>query len=98
MEQNHCLCWKFDGRRELVAFADIYSLIAPRPLQCRNELREPPSQFYVPLARKAMREIRTAYDDTGQPENVTLDVCNDGQVIDLPALLFFLDKHLQENR
>ncbi|MCU0983288.1 MAG: acetylxylan esterase [Pirellulaceae bacterium] len=26
MEHNHCLCWKFDGLRELVDFADIYSL------------------------------------------------------------------------
>jgi hypothetical protein len=24
MEQNHCICWKFDGLRELVDFADIF--------------------------------------------------------------------------
>ncbi len=89
MEQNHCLCWKFDGLRELVDFADIYSLIAPRPLQCQNGLQEPPSQFYVPLAREAMKEVRAAYDDTGKPENVTLDVHGEGHVIDLPALMFF---------
>jgi hypothetical protein len=96
MEQNHCLCWKFDGLRELVDYADIYSLIAPRPLQCQNGLLEPPSQFYVPLARQAMEEVRTIYKDMGTPENVVLDVHNEGHVIDLPGLLYFLDKHLQQ--
>ncbi len=95
MEQNHCLCWKFDGLRELVDYADIYALTAPRPLQCQNGLQEPASQFYVPLARRAMEEIRTAYVDLGTPENVTLDVHNEGHVVDLPALLYFLDKHLR---
>ncbi|MEN6578394.1 MAG: DUF5696 domain-containing protein [Phycisphaerales bacterium] len=97
MEQNHCMCWKFEGLRELVDFADIYSLTAPRPLQCQNGLREPESQFYVPLAREAMQEIRVIYDDTGKPENVTLDVHNEGHVIDLPALLYVLDKHLRKH-
>jgi hypothetical protein len=94
MEQNHCLCWKFDGLRELVDFADIYSLTAPRPLQCQNGLQEPPSQFYVPLAREAMKEVRAIYDDTGKPENVVLDIHGEGHIIDLPALVCFLDKHL----
>ena len=94
MEQNHCLCWKFDGLRELVDYADLYTLIAPRPLQCQNGLQEPESQFYVPLARQAMEEVRTTYIDLGTPENVTLDVHGEGHVIDLPALLYFLDKHL----
>jgi hypothetical protein len=98
MEQDHCLCWKFDGLRELVDFADIYALTAPRPLQCQNGLQEPPSQLYVPLAREAMKEIRTAYDDAGRPENVTLDVHGEGHVIDPPSLLFFFDKHLPANR
>jgi esterase/lipase len=95
MEQNHCMCWKFDGLRELVDFADIYSLTAPRPLQCQNGLREPENQFYVPLARGAMKEIQAIYNDTGKPENITLDVHDEGHVIDLPALLSFLDKHLR---
>ncbi|MCU0915235.1 MAG: alpha/beta hydrolase family protein [Planctomycetes bacterium] len=95
MEQNHCLCWKFDGLRELVDFADIYALTAPRPLQCQNGLLEPPSQFYVPLARAAMEEVRAIYRDLARPENVVLDVHPEGHVIDLPGLLYFLDKHLQ---
>jgi hypothetical protein len=75
-------------------YADIYSLIAPRPLQCQNGLLEPPSQFYVPLAREAMEEIRLIYRDMDRPENVTLDVHTAEHVIDLPALLYFFEKHL----
>jgi len=95
MEKNHCLCWKFDGLRELVDYADIHALTAPRPLQCQNGLLEPPSQFYVPLARQALEEVRTIYKDMDRPENVMLDVHREGHVIDLPALLYFLDKHLK---
>jgi len=94
MEQNHCPCWKFDGLRELVDYADIYALTAPRPLQCQNGLQEPPSQFYVPLARQALEEVRPIYQDLGRPENVMFDVHNEGHVIDLPALLDFCDEHL----
>jgi len=98
MEQNHCMCWKFDGLRELVDYADLYCLIAPRPLQCQNGKLEPASQFYVPLARRAMQEVRTIYDDMDRLENVTLDVHDRGHVIDLPGLLYFLEKHLHVNR
>jgi hypothetical protein len=98
MEQNHCMCWKFDGLRELVDYADIYSLIAPRPLQCQNGLLEQPSQFYVPLARQAMEEVRTIYKDLDRPENVVLDVHEEGHVIDLPGLIYFFEKHLYQNR
>ena len=98
MEQNHCMCWKFEGLREQVDFADIYSLIAPRPLQCQNGMLEPASQFYVPLARRAMEEIRTIYKDMERPENVILDVHGGGHVIDLPGLVYFFDKHLYQNR
>ena len=51
MEQNHCMCWKFEGLRALVDYADIYSLTAPRALQCQNGLREGPTDFWVPIAR-----------------------------------------------
>jgi hypothetical protein len=95
MEKNHCLCWKFDGLRELVDYADIYALTAPRPLQCQNGLLESPSEFYVPLARQAMEEVRTIYRDMERPENIVLDVHREGHVIDLPGLVYFLDKYLQ---
>ncbi|MCP4258782.1 MAG: hypothetical protein GY774_14965 [Planctomycetes bacterium] len=98
MEQNHCMCWKFEGLREQVDFADIYSLIAPRPLQCQNGMLEPASQFYVPLARQAMEEIRTIYKDFDRPENVVLDIHEGGHVIDLPGLIYFFEKHLNQNR
>ena len=98
MEQNHCMCWKFEGLREQVDFADVYSLIAPRPLQCQNGILEPAGQFYVPLARQAMEEIRVTYKDLSKPENVVLDVHEGGHVIDLPGLIYFFDKHLYQNR
>lgn len=98
MEQNHCMCWKFEGLREQVDFADIYSLIAPRPLQCQNGMLEPPIQFYVPLARRAMEEIGIIYKDLDGPENVILDIHEGGHVIDLPGLVYFFEKHLYQNR
>jgi len=98
MEQNHCMCWKFPGLRELVDYADIYSLIAPRALQCQNGMLEPVSQFNVPLARKAMEEIRIVYCDLDKPENTVLDVHGGGHEIDLPGLLYFFEKHLYSDR
>jgi len=95
LEKNHCMCWKFPHLRDLVDFPDIYSLIAPRPLQCQNGRNEPKSQFYVPLARKAAEEVRTIYINFERPENLTLDVHPGGHEIDLPALLYFFQKHLQ---
>jgi len=48
----------------------------------------------VPLARRTMEEIRTMYCDVDRPENVILDVHEGAHEIDLPALVYFLDKHL----
>lgn len=98
MERDHCMCWKLDGLRELVDFADIYALIAPRPLQCQNGLKEPATQFIVPLAREALTEIRTIYADLGAPGNVALRVHDGRHEIDLPALLAFFDERLGPNR
>ena len=94
MEQNHCMCWKFDGLRKLVDFADIYSLTAPRPLQCQNGHKEPPTQFTPQLARQAMEELRLIYVDLDRPENVVLDIHNGGHEVDVPALMWFFEKHL----
>ena len=55
---------------------------------------EPKSQFYVRLARQALAEIRPIYQDLQRPENLQLDVHAEGHVIDLPALLYFFEKHL----
>jgi hypothetical protein len=94
MEHDHCMCWKFDGLRDLVDFADIYSLIAPRPLQCQNGLAEAPFMFVVPLARRAMKEIGLIYSDMGKPDNVSLAVHRGEHEVDLPSLLDFFKKSL----
>ena len=96
MEHNHCMCWKFDGLRELVDFADIYSLIAPRPLQCQNGLREHPTMFVVPLARRALKEIRLIYSDLGKPENISLAIHHGEHEVDIPSLLEFFRKQLAD--
>jgi len=95
MEQNHCMCWKFDGLRELVDYADIYALTAPRPLQCQNGLQEDETQFFVPLAWQTLEEIEPAYRDLGGAGNVSLHVHGGGHEIDLPALVGFFEKHLK---
>jgi hypothetical protein len=94
MEKNHCMCWKFPGLRELVDYADIYSLMAPWPLQCQNGLKEPLNDFTVPLANEALKEIKVIYTDFGQPENVSVDAHEGAHEIDLPSLLSFFDKYL----
>jgi hypothetical protein len=95
MEQNHCLCWKFDGLRELVDFADIYALTAPRALLCQNGLQEPTSQFPVPLAAEALREVGLIYADYRQPQNAAMLAHLEGHIINLPGLLAFFDESLQ---
>jgi len=97
MEQNHCMCWKFDGLRDLVDYADIYSMIAPRALQCQNGLQEGPTQFYVPLARKAMREIKEIYTDLGESGNAFLTVHEGAHEIHLPSLLSFFEEQLSNS-
>jgi hypothetical protein len=96
MEHDHCMCWKFDGLRELVDFADIYALVAPRPLQCQNGLAEPPTMFVVPLARQALKEVRLIYSDMGKPDNVSLAVHRGEHEVDLPSLLAFFETHLKK--
>jgi len=94
MEVNHCMCWKFPGLRNLVDYADIYSLTAPRALVCQNGLKEPYSQFYVPIAREAMKELNVIYQDFGQPDNVALNVHPEGHIMNNSSLLPFMEKHL----
>jgi len=66
MEVNHCMCWKFDGLRELVDWTDVYAMIAPRALQCQNGRREPYQDFTPGIARQAIEEIRVAYAILGR--------------------------------
>lgn len=94
LEQGHCPCWKFDGLRQLVDWADVYALVAPRPLQCQNGLAEPATDFCVPLARRAIGEIGAAYRDLGAGPACELHVHAEGHVVDVPALTAFLTRHL----
>ncbi len=98
MEQNHCMCWKFEGLRELVDFADVYALAAPRALLCQNGAKEPPSQFPPAIAREAMAEIRATYADMGKPEDVALFVHPGGHEIALGSLLEFFDRQLMQQK
>jgi dipeptidyl aminopeptidase/acylaminoacyl peptidase len=94
MERSHCLCWKFDGLRELVDFPDIYAMTAPRALQCQNGRLEPTSQFNITMARYAFEQVRPAYLDFDRPENLALDLHGGAHVVDVPALVKFLTWHL----
>jgi len=98
LEYGNCMCWKFPGLRDLVDFADIYSLIAPRPLMCQNGLKELPNSFIVPLAREAFGEAQTIYTDLKRPENILLDVHEGAHVVDIPGLLAFLEKQLANKK
>jgi len=94
MEHNHCMCWKFNGLRELVDFSDIYSLIAPRYLQCQNGLKEPPKAFTPKLAKEALKEIKIIYMDYKKGDNVELVIHEGGHEIALSELLTFFNEHL----
>ncbi len=94
LEHGHCMCWKFPGLRELVDFADIYSLIAPRPLLCQNGLLEPATDFTPELAKAALKEIQVIYYNYSHPENVGLMVHNGAHVVEVPSMLVFFKQHL----
>ena len=95
MEQDHCVCWKVPGIRELVDFPDIFCLIAPRPLMCQNGLQEPPSQFPVDVAKSALKAIQVIYMNFSQSVRVELIVHPEGHVVDIKSLLLFFRKELK---
>ncbi|MCC6142357.1 MAG: prolyl oligopeptidase family serine peptidase, partial [Candidatus Hydrogenedentes bacterium] len=98
MEQNHCMCWKLEGLRDLVDFPDIYSLIAPRALQCQIGRKEPATQFSPALAVFALRQIQPAYKAAAVEDALAMDLHDGGHEVDLPALLAFFDKYLRDSR
>ena len=72
LRKGHCLCWDFPGLQRRYEFADIYSLIGPRPLQCQNgRLERLPGGFPIDLAEQAMAEIRQAYARWPRPRPST---------------------------
>ena len=96
LEQGHCMCWKFDGLRDLVEFSDIFCMIAPRPVECQNGRKEAATFFTPELAEAAMTEIRPTYDAFGKPNDIVLHVHDGAHEVDAPALLSFLDEHLKQ--
>ena len=94
MEQNHCMCWKFDGLRELVDYPDLYAMTAPRALQCQNGHKEPETQFTVKVALQALEEIKPAYEATNATDNLEHCAHEGGHEIALPQMIDFLTKHL----
>ena len=93
---KHCQCWDFPGLQRRYEFADIYSLISPRPLQCQNGAKERlPGGFPVDLAEKAMAEIKRAYRVDAAEAAAELDIHPEGHVFDVPAGCKFLDAALK---
>ncbi len=94
MEKNHCMCWKFEGLRELVDFPDIYGLIVPRALQCQNGEKEPSDQFPPSLAKKAWAEIIPAYRAFNAEEKAEWIIHSGGHEIAIEPMLKFLKRNL----
>lgn len=95
LREGHCMCWDFPGLQSRYDFADIYSLISPRPLQCQNGAKEHlPGGFPVNLAEQAMAEIKQAYRAAGSENAAYLAVHPEGHVFDVPAAVEFLDAAL----
>ena len=93
MRQGHCPCWDFPGLAENFDFADVYSLIAPRYLQCQNgKLERAPGGFPVSIAREVMAEIRGCYRVFGKMEGATLVVHPAGHVFDVPSATKLFDE------
>ena len=97
MRQGHCPCWDFPGFTENFDFADIYSLMAPRPLQCQiGELERAPGGFPVSIAEKALAEIKAAYGVFGKAPKADLVVHPAGHIFDVPPALKLLDEVLRK--
>ncbi len=97
MRQGHCPCWDFPGFTESFDFADIYSLTAPRALQCQNgELERAPGGFPVSIAQEAMAEIKACYRVFGKENRAELLVHPAGHVFDVAGGMKFLDAALKK--
>jgi dienelactone hydrolase len=96
LRHGHCPCWDFPGLQQRYEFADIYSLISPRALQCQNgQLESLPGGFPVDLAQQAFAEIQRAYRAAERETAAELAVHPAGHVFDVAQGVAFLDTHLQ---
>jgi hypothetical protein len=93
---DHCPCWNFPGLTNAVEFSDVYSLIAPRPLQCQNGLQEDPSGFPVSIASIAFREIELIYKDFGAIGCVEFVPFEGGHELDTRSLISFFERYLRD--
>jgi dienelactone hydrolase len=93
--KHGCPCWNFSGLRQLVDFADIYALIAPRSLESQNGQKEPPTDFTPELASRAMAEVRPVYAAFDCAQKPILDIHGGAHEVDLPALLSFFEENLK---
>jgi hypothetical protein len=81
------------GFTENFDFADIYSLVAPRYLQCQNgRLEQAPGGFPVSIAEKAMAEIKKTYEVFGKTDRAELVIHPGGHVFDVPSGTGLFDK------
>jgi hypothetical protein len=97
LRHGHCMCWDFPGLQRRYDFADIYSLICPRALQCQNGRKERlPGGFPVDLAEQVMKEIQAAYRVAGRENAVELATHPEGHVFDVSSGVRFLDAHLRD--
>jgi hypothetical protein len=96
MRNGHCKCWEFPHLTEHFEFADIYSLIAPRPLLCQIGRQERAGGgFPVELAQHAFGEVKRCYKVFKQEDAAVLAVHPAGHVFDLASAIPFLDKALR---
>lgn len=97
LKDRHCQCWDFPGFTENYEFSDIYSLIAPRALQCQiGEKERAPGGFPVDIARVAIAEIEDAYAVCGAKDRAELHVHPEGHVYAVPAGHNFIAKYLNQ--
>ena len=97
LRHGHCMCWDFPGLQERYDFADIYSLVSPRYLQCQNGAKERlPGGFPVNLAEETMAEIKGAYGAAGKRDAAELAVHPQGHVFHVTAGVEFLNAALRQ--
>ncbi len=68
---KHCPCDYIPGMGLLGDFADVYCLIAPRPVCFIMGIKD--NIFPYPAAQKAFTRVQNAYDLLGVKENCILD-------------------------
>lgn len=99
LKDRHCQCWDFPGFTDNFAFSDIYSLTAPRALQCQiGKLERAPGGFPPEIAAKELDDIAKAYKVFDKAELATLKLHPEGHVYDTPAGTEFINLHLQPQK